>query len=551
MEASTEYKQRSEIRWTIVSATLVFACLAITLPLRDSVPQWLVWVSLSAMALAVLKAILGVLGSLGVDHRPPPTLGADSEAPRGDGLALDRRASIVFLEGVAFPSHLMRRVTESVTPLSRAYLIATRYELRLPGIPRSQSGADAMVLVPLMLSRKGILRDNLRASIAGAPVPLATFEETVGAFEVACEAVLRTQKRWWRMRSHAFSPQDYLVLSVSLANARNGDGTNVSELQDQRDDAASSLSKYLDKASLPPAERLLLSIATTRLANHYATCVIVGAKEHETHVIVEVEQRFIPRHSNFGPGDPSERKRDRALTRAVRFLHAIYGLRSGRIEFLLERAFDTHSYHLEAMGAPGTYLARQDLYGEDDVRGYFRFRSRRGQRYGHFYSRRLHRDEKRPVPRILFRFRERTPGYYAPATVVAVVAAALILISWPVAFSEQPGADVVAVLLAAPGAIIGWSGVDQRENHVGLSVAPRVISSLAALTCLAATTQFLLQRNGPLLEPTTLDLMGGQLLVDATFAWRSLAAIGLTIAVSAAYAWARAAVKHHHASTRE
>ena len=536
-------EQRSEIMWTIASlvpATVLMA--RIFGSKRISLDLWTML--LTILMVCCLLIAFRKMRAVG-PYEPSGRAGASANRS-SRALSPSGKACSVYLEAVADPPHFIRRVKERVSPLSRAYMVNTHYEITLPANVNPQGAG--VVYFPLLVTKKGTLRDDLRFTVNGVPHPSITFDESVSLFEAACASLLagtQLRRRWIRS---TFQTEDFTGLAVSLVNSRVTGTKSVQTVAwNQRAALAQQLRNYLHTSRLKPDEQNLLGTVLTKLANHYVVCVPLEAHgKAGGRWVVEVEERVLPTAEQFGPADIPRTSLERFLSWAVGRAQRLYGLKSGRIEYFPEKAFDCSSYHLEVMGAPGTFLMRQDLYPEAQVVGYWRFRKRQGQRYGHFYSRDLRQSvgpqPSMADPRVLFRFRERTPGYYAPAAVSSVVALLFLGVAWPMAFAvDGRGTDVMALLIAAPGALIGWSGVDQRLNHVGISTAPRVIASLTAIVSLLGAAQFILQRYRPIIP--VIQPFGGPLILDADAAWAAILTSAGLLACAGVYAWLRAGVK--------
>lgn len=180
-------------------------------------------------------------------------------------------------------------------------------------------------------------------------------------------------------------------------------------------------------------------------------------------------------------------------------LRTIYGMPPSDINYPLSKAFRAGSYHLEIMGFEGSYLARQRYYpaAGTEVR-YRRFRSRRGQRYAHVYLRGLEAttmpgakgwDES---PHVAVEFEERPPGSFAPAAFSSLAATLVLNVASRMSVHPSQGpTDIVALMLAAPGAILGWSGFLVEARRFG-SVATRVSSTITLVLALVGFLQFTL-----------------------------------------------------------
>jgi hypothetical protein len=215
----------------------------------------------------------------------------------------------------------------------------------------------------------------------------------------------------------------------------------------------------------------------------------------------------------------------------------LLGVSPGDVVIALDNAPTAQSYHLVVDGGEGVYLGRQDAPGlvpyitaragsvggsePDAPPPYFRFRSRSGQSYGHFYTRFFPQPDAkgvaagRQLPHITFRFFEVPPGSVFRAALTAWTAAALIWIFGLLTSSgASPSTDAPAYLLAFPALVGGWLGYESRRQHRLIEGALAASQSLiwTVLLSLAASGFFLTTRVRDSIlgwtDPYGLDIAG-------------------------------------------
>lgn len=147
----------------------------------------------------------------------------------------------------------------------------------------------------------------------------------------------------------------------------------------------------------------------------------------------------------------------------------------------------------------------------------------------------------------LIRLEERPPGTLATATVTAVATAFTIWISAVISGSrDDPGADIVAFLLAAPGIVALALGLNLTEGSNRLRSLTGILSLVSSLAISAgAITVFLAEATGRLDLPS---LPGGR-----TFffihdqAWAVLVAAAVANVVVAVTTWGTRLVRYRKA----
>jgi hypothetical protein len=244
-------------------------------------------------------------------------------------------------------------------------------------------------------------------------------------------------------------------------------------------------------------------------------------------------------------------------------LRILVGARPVSVSLPLDGAWTSQSYHLRVNSEEGLYLASQEAPKLDEyLLGYarvmsewptfsqasapphYRFRSRLGQSYAHFYCRFFPEpqwvdpsdlgvsrggDSARPirpirgrVPNITFRFFEAPPGSVFRAAAAACACALLIWGVGVVSSVGDPKTDAPTVLLAVPAAAAAWLGFDSPKHRLlEGTLAARLSFGATFLLSIMASCLFMADRSGLRLVFSP-DMSGFPILGIHDFAWASL-----------------------------
>jgi hypothetical protein len=379
-----------------------------------------------------------------------------------------------FLQGVLFPKMLNSRIRETVSPLARSTEFRTVYTLRLP----RKNVREGTLFVPFMVVRKGRLFDDLHIEGAdGAQRASLSYSEYLQLVSVILRYLARIDGRG-ALKRYLTIEQRLMRMVADRAPAADADKL-VNKLFKQAD----------GKRATGTRARQLMKSMVKILIVHYAVVVKVPIsavrEEHQWEVLKTVERRLLPL--------ASPKLSEDFIAWIFDKFRKLFGVRPSQFFLPIENAHRTPSYHLEFIGPPDTYLARQSIQDcEETPDFYLRMRPRLGQRYSHLYL----RDAPNEAVnwRLRLSFFERPPGSVGIAAVTAMASLCLIFIAGRLAsqgdLGDVPG-DVTAVLLAAPVVSSVWVGLERGKMPFGGTTATRLSSLVSFVTSLAAASLYL------------------------------------------------------------
>lgn len=380
----------------------------------------------------------------------------------------------VFVQGILFPRTLNSRIRETVSPLARSTEFRTVYTLRLP----RKGVREGALFVPFMVVRKGRLFDNLQIEAAdGAQRASLSYSEYLQLVSIVLRHLARVDGRRTLKRYVAVEEQ-IMTMIADRAPAADAD-----EEVDKLFDGVKST-----QGAASPALQFMTSIVKI-LVVHYAVVVKMPIstvrEDHQWEILTTIERRLLPLESPKFSEDFIAWMFDR--------FRKWFGVRPNQFALPIENAHRTPSYHLEFVGPPDTYLARQSIqHFVPDSSFYLRMRPRFGQRYSHLYL----RDAPNEAVnwRLRLSFFERPPGSVGIAAVTALASLCLIFIAGRLASTGQlkdvPG-DVTAVLLAVPVVSSAWIGLERGKVPFGGTTATRLSSLVSFLSSLSAASLYL------------------------------------------------------------
>ena len=110
---------------------------------------------------------------------------------------------------------------------------------------------------------------------------------------------------------------------------------------------------------------------------------------------------------------------------------------------------------------------------------------------------------------------------------VSALIAFVLIFSAKSSYVNPDRGDMVAILLAVPGAVAGWSGFDRAEGTIGGTLISRVSSSITLLLCIVSAAQFII-------GGTQSGITGW---ISADEVWLALLTLALLNALVMGYAW--------------
>lgn len=410
-----------------------------------------------------------VIDGMGQDEGDTIPVGVPDHYPRD----LAPEAVALFIQGVANPAEVLSRITETVSPLTRAFKIRVAYTLEKPP---SLIGNEAFF--PLILSRKGRLHDDFHIRDGdGEELPTLSYSQYLEVVQAALLSLMEVAG----VRSEYETRCKQDVMNLIADRAPVADTSKVREV-------------CLNLLGLAPSAEQVDPVKTAalifvRLVYNYAIVVPIrwdAAPCEELQVTTAVlEERYIlPLYRRRFSEHPFAWLGDRAKL--------MLGVQPTEFGWPIGEARRCGSYHCEFMGPQGTYLCRQRLVARGDMTNiYRRMRSRLGQRYCHIYLRNSR--QLRNAPELQLTFEERMPGSATSAFVSAVAAVVLIGVATvSIDTSIATAGDVVAVLLAFPGAAAAWAGLETAKALYGGSLTARCSSLVTSMLSLVAASAYLI-----------------------------------------------------------
>jgi hypothetical protein len=420
----------------------------------------------------------------------------------------------IFALAVTDPTLVRQRVVDAYEPNRRSLHKKVTVDLQLSsrlGTSRRPAGAangsDAevgAVFLPVVIRKKGDFLDSLRVSDASdSLLPVLSYSEYLvlvagtlrGLLASACE------RGDGSLPPAAIEAERHALEAIAWRGTRES-GSTVTEI-----------------LSLPNAKQAALQMAARfvrRLEQNYAI-VVSAAPDRNRRVLFRYEETTVP-----------------AMTLAAWRTSIVHwlrdrlrlhlGARPVSISVGLENAWTCRSYHLRIDATDDLYLSGQEIQQLEDLKRqqsrpgavtpHYRFRSRLGQSYLHFYGRFLAEPaaaEPTKQPTITARFSEVPPGTVFRA---AIAAGACLAIVWIVARMWQiadPQTDAPAFLLAFPAVAATWLGFDAPNSRL-------LEGTLAARLSLLTTFAVSLLASGLFIaSKSNLHLLPGTLPWTASF----------------------------------
>jgi len=384
----------------------------------------------------------------------------------------------LLIKSIIRPASVFPRIKEKVELMTRAHMVSSTYWLE---VDLGLSVEDPL-LVPLVMPAKGTLLDGFSIRDQdGREIPTLSFNEGVLLMGRVFEKLMSMRGPDLRDQYTASG------LETRLLNTIGHRGPLTPSVERECQAVKADMRKMLGASRLTDLIEVMIDLLVSRYP------IIISLDRDSTQgetirrAVIASSRRLILRRTALG-------KRQEFLD----FFRSIFGVRPNQFVFPIENAARSGSYHLEFFGPEGTYLSSQRYRRGDLVENadYFRFRSRLGQRYSHFYCRQAGSAFSQQV--LQFAFHERPPGSIAAATLsafaltVGVFAASKISMF---AVENHPGtlqtqSDAIALLIALPAFAAGWLGVEGRKSVAGGVLGARMSSAAVILLACAAIVVF-------------------------------------------------------------
>lgn len=549
---------RHELRWTLGYSITIVAFLAAV-----ANRSW--WLSAGALVASGIQLTLSTAGAIAraTYDRAQDTFQSPQDTTLAHQTPVNESQVGVsaVLIGLVVPEMLFVRIKEHVSPLTKAFHVRTAYTIHMPLVEHSENEntRPANEYVPLILSEKGILHDDLSVTIAGSECATASFEESVEiASIVARQVAIKASRNHEEYLGYEASlhPQIRRIVSSRRSLQKNSIPIDPTKERIARRRRGRKIRNRIRKHFDESPYRDLLELIVATLATHYVIYAAVDRTQIQPGGMLVIETR--ERHMLA----PRTRELLRVPTtglgalglRIGNALRIVYGMSPSDIVYPLSKALRAGSYHLEIMGFDGSYLSRQRYYSALGTRlAYRRFRSRRGQRYAHLYLRDMQAEPLggpkgwNESPFVAVEFDERPPGSFAAAGFSSLAATLVLVAASRMAAHPQAGAtDIVALLMAAPGAILGWSGFLTEPRRFG-SVATRFSATLTLLLSLAGFLQFTLGGSPRALisgDGWLFSIVGLSPATLSHYAWISIAVLSIINTVLIWSYWGQRAIVH-------
>lgn len=486
------YRRTAEIAISWFGVALVISIAFVTVD-REQVPPW--WL----IAVAVATAVLHYLVRIWATGREPAEPGA-ADAPEWTVEEISSGIEILFFaRALARPNKTFTRIKETVTPLTRAHDVKSRYWLDVPvGAARMET-----VRVPVLVPRKGTLYDDMRITNAdGAELPTLSFPQSAQyCLSIIHEIAVSLDEDKYRRYLSEFETAlaSYVFGYPQLDKEASKDW--LLERERWLGKLQGSLGESAEAALVVQMASLLISsyviVACVPVGSNWQPAVLADSVDVDQppfyrQLVIDTSHRHVL---------PSKKSSGWWLSWVVDLLARATGLRPLAFEYPMDRAAQAQSYHLEFFGPDGTYLFRQGFPKRFLSKhfSYHIFRRRLGQRYAHLYCRGAS-DHVRGQ-KVRFTYRERPPGSLGTAAATAI--GAFIVIALAAAHFSGGGSDdtdgIFSLLLAFPAVTAAWLGMDRPSMLFGGSPVARLANIVTLLvSTLAVVCSLGLHADGPI-----------------------------------------------------
>ncbi|ADD41163.1 hypothetical protein [Stackebrandtia nassauensis] len=464
----------------------------------------------------------------------------------------------IFAFSVVNPAESRQRICERYETGQRGVRKTVTVNVKIPSSQirdlrkeKSTKNGDVTVLFPVLFPKKGELLDNFKP--LGASEKETTdlsYSEYIGLIAL----VLRI------LMLHALdaSEKDLWKVDPDAARAEIAALTEISQRKSQPSSYVNSAAHDIEQLKVKDDKiwlRNLIAEVVYLLTSHYAI-VIPAQVQADGRFTIGYERTIIPTLDLQG-GAKGFRGRIAGRGRIL------LGARPVAISLPIEHACTAQSYHMIVHSEEGLYLGSQDSpdlapYIESYLENprpdtmappYYRFRSRLGQSYAHFYTRyfpqprenarRSQPADPKPKPLefplvVKFKFYEVPPGTIFRASITAIAAAALIwLIGFVTVWADRRGVEIStngpAILLVFPAAAAGWLGFDRPSRRLleGTMVS-RLSLIFTALISILSSGLFIVFQGGAVHWDIP---SGGDVLGISNWLWGGLVLLAIFNAV--------------------
>jgi hypothetical protein len=448
----------------------------------------------------------------------PPEQARRLQELAGESTLADSRQAAAFALAVTRPASIRRRITETYEPARRTLRQRVAIELQFPrrlidprpsrqvsqnsapveqGATAEASAAEVRdyFFIPVLIPQKGELLDSLTVyEEDGRSALRLSYQESLVLAAKTLRLLLASA---YRLKDNVHLPQEAITAELQAVEAI------VKRRKSKSGPIDMGVADTIEQLAAPNPHALRLAASfVRRLVNHYAIVVVVQ-KAPRYRWIITYERTLVPQLSlSRFPAQPTAWFKN--------ILRIPLGARPVDLSVSLENAWTTQGYHLLVNGPDDLYLGRQrpiDLEpylnrkGTDaPTRPHYRFRSRLGQPYAHFYTRFFTEPALNdPTPELRFTFFEVPPGSLFRANVAAAACFALIAtVGFVYSSTGQVNTDAPAFLLAFPAVAATWLGFDAPSRRLleGTLIA-RLSLLCTALTSVAAASLFIQYKSGP------------------------------------------------------
>lgn len=400
--------------------------------------------------------------------------------------------AMIIALAIARPAMIRKRVVETYDPASLTRSIAITgcipAELRCPS--EGGEGHEPMdVPIPILMVRKGSLRDNFSVEVADGHVSALSYRESMELnASVLRKLLLMAAGR------DALADEEREVERWALKQITRRDPV----------DTAAQDPKWLDRVKnldLPhEAPRAMVMEMIKALLNHHSIVAWIPCDKNGRYAVCHRET-----HS---PSVLSDSYEQLSKSSQTAWLREFLGTRPLEMAISLTLAYTAESYHFQLQGEEGLYLGQQNELGVKNylskhgpgtkgIPPHHSFGPMRGQPYGHYYTRFFPAPTKgEKAPSVEFKFHERPPGSIFRAAIAAVACFALVLLVAAVSIHLSPEADAPALLLVFPAVAAAWLGFDLPQRKLlEDAIEARLSLMLTVLVSLLASGQYMVYQT--------------------------------------------------------
>lgn len=497
---------------------------------------------------------------------------------------VSQRQATLFIMAIRTPAKIRQRIVEKYVPGQRTLSNKGSIEIQVPriflagGHEHDPVGSLSETFpFPIFVSPKGLMYDNLEIfDCDGARLSTLSHREYLGLVAGVLRYLLAAAYGGQLPQDRVLYAEatrvelDALELITKRRNDRRLDKKAVKVLDDE---TAAVVARVLDLEDVPEENRLSLEIAAdviTILSKRYAIVAPLRMPANGR-TLLTYKRSVIPALK--------EAEGQYRVGHAKEYVRHLIGARPVDVRLALDNAGICHSYHIEVQGPDGLYLANQRMILEAGPSGpaprsdgpghgepyqfkpYYRFRSRLGQSYAHFYGRHFPSANKSAeVLRLEFSFYEVPPGSDFSAAVAAASAAFLIgLIGFVLSHSIPDGdgklsvgSDAAVLLLAFPGVAASWLGIDQAGARLfDSSLSARISLIGTAAFSVAASALYIINSSGIESQIFGRRLGAGVSLLGINRAWWvGLTALAVINTLCIAHRWLYRSWRYAHLAQR-